>query len=195
MTDHVDNVLALAALEIAPRICSWVGCDGDDAPGTLEEVIAFHEKFGCLGVSNFYDDTRLFGSLEACQAFDAWHDHCHFRLRASFDLAGEILVNDCQQSQLRSWYKKSRRPVSPRAFARAAIMLEMNNVGRLKHWLFHHNPPDNPRSFAQGYLAAQGFAEQPRMCDLVEVPDQYPQEARERLLVRGNPGAWRRFLG
>lgn len=179
MSDHVDNVLALASQEIVSSRGIRVVALGDDAPGTLEECTRFFNETGCIGVSDFFDTTRFFGTPEACQAFDAWHDHCHVQLQATFDLEGEVRVNDCQQAQLRKWWQKSRRPVSARAFTRASELLAMNNVGRLAHWLFHHNPPDNPRSFAQGYLAAIGFAEQPAMCELSEVPDQYPRDARE----------------
>jgi hypothetical protein len=178
MYDHVDNVLALAATEIASRLCVIDALPDDLAPGSLEACTEYFHRCGRVGVSAYFAPERLFGTPEACQAFDAWHDLCHIKLQASFDLPGEIRVNDCQQAQLRNWWRKSRRPVTFRALQRASEMLAMNNVGRLEHWLFHHNPPENPRSFAQGYLAAKGFAEQPRMCDLDEVIEQFPQEAR-----------------
>lgn len=177
--DHVDNVLALASQEIvAAKDIKIASLSDKVAPGTLEDCIEFYERTGCVGVSNFMSSTRLFGTLEVCQAFDAWHDFCHIKLRASFDLDGEIKVNDCQQAQLKNWYRNCRRPVTFRAFERAAEMLAMNNVGRLKHWLFHHRPPRDPRSFAQGYLAARGYPDQPPMCDLAVYDEQYPREAR-----------------
>lgn len=157
MIDHVDNVLALAAMEIAPRVLpkGWVACSA--SPDTLKDATAYFERTGKIAVSNAFSAKRLFANAECCQAFDAWHDHAHVTLQASFDLPGERSVNDHQQAQLLDWWKGSRVPVTTESFNRAALVLAMHNVGRLEYWLETNVPPNDLRSFANGYLTAKGL--------------------------------------
>lgn len=112
MANHVDDVLALAAMEIAPRLL----LNGWDAfansPETPEDTIAYYERTGKIGVSNFFGNRRLFGSPEHCQAFDAWHDLRHIIVKGTYDLAGEMKVNEVQQGDLLEWWRTSRVPVT-----------------------------------------------------------------------------------
>lgn len=161
---HVDETLARAAIEIAPHATpGWIVLP-HGAPETLADCTAFYNANGKMGVSPGVGNKRLFATANCNEAFDAWHDHCHVKLQASFDLDGEIRVDNCQQDTLQAWWKGSRIPVTMAAYNRASALLRAHNVGRLEYWKAYGTSPNDPRSFAYGFLAGKGFAMPVPLC-------------------------------
>lgn len=153
MLKHTDHTLALASVEIAPKLVSWRAFNA--APSTLAAVKAHFVATGKMGVSDAFSPKRLFGTAHACQAFDAWHDFSHVRTDGAFDIPGETLVDDMQQAELMDWARD--RSVPANALRRASAVLRMNNIGRLEFWKENDGPPNDVRSFAFGYLTSMGL--------------------------------------
>lgn len=161
--EHVDDVLALASIGIAEKLgIRYHRLPASIAPDTLDAATEYFNKHGALGVGNHWHGRRFFGTREAANSFDAWHDHTHVTNSATFDKAGEDIVNSVQQRHLMTWANRwAPRSITRQALQRASAMLDMHNVGRLVHWAQWGGPPGDARSFAEGYMAALGFAAKP----------------------------------
>lgn len=165
MRNNVDDTLARATIEIAPRVTPGWNVR-PHAPETLEACIAAYQESGKLVVFPGDYPGALFAEARCNEAFNAWHDWCHIKGNYAFDLAGEKLVHACMLADMTAWWQASRVPVTDLAFERACALLRSHNVGRLEYWLAANEPPKSPRDFAHGYLAAVGMAGQPPMCKL-----------------------------
>lgn len=179
---HVDGLLAVATRDIVRKLNpqGWIEVPAADEPNTLEAVIAHYERTGKIAVTRKADfingAKRLWGSADVWQEFFVWHDHAHVETRGTFDVPGERIVHARQVSQLYDWANDLPVRPSQEALRRAEHVLEAHNLGRLDDWNVHHNPADNLRDFANGYLAARGTIAVPTPFDF---PDQYPADARE----------------
>jgi len=165
MRTDIDTTLALATLEIAPRVTPGWNVRAD-APETLEACIAAYQESGKVIVFPGDYPGALFADPRCNEAFNAWHDWCHIKGGYSFDLAGEKLVHACMMADITEWWRTSRVPVARPAFERACALLRQHNVGRLEYWLATNEPPKSPRDFAHGYLAAVGMAAPVPVCKL-----------------------------
>lgn len=162
--DHVDALLALAAVDIARELCpqGWDEVPASEEPGTYEAMMAHYNRTGRIAVaqkSAFRSGAkRLWGSAEPWQAFFVWHDRAHVEVPNSFNPEGEAKVHDLQVAQFRAWAGKL--PVRPTELAmrRSEAVLAAHNIGRLDHWQWHGDAPKDLREFTLGYLSPLGLS-------------------------------------
>lgn len=154
--EDVDEVFARASVDITRRLgIRYHRLPTNEAPDTLAATVAYYNKHNALGVGNHWHGRRFFGERDNANAFDAWHDWSHVTLNASFDAAGEVEVNKLQQAHLFSWaHNWEGKGISIPALYRASSMLDMHNIGRIRHWKAFGGPPVDARAFAEGWLAA-----------------------------------------
>lgn len=76
----------------------------DDAPSTLEELVAHIESGRRLRVWSGASGLTIYGSAEVNFAFRAWHDWHHWKGRHPFTFEGEAAVAWRQAQQLREMF-------------------------------------------------------------------------------------------
>ncbi len=161
MMKPVDALFEWATLAIAAKLVpqGWRG--HDKAPDNLCDLQALWDNCARIGgpviVSDQHCDRTVFSGPAANMAFRAWHDYRHITENAEFDDAGEHKVHQAMHFDLafhlRSAAHDKRRD-------RALRLLDCENIGQLDYWRAFGNPPEDQRTFALGYLAANGFIQE-----------------------------------
>lgn len=158
----VDALFERATLAIAAKLLpqGWRG--HDKAPDNLRDLKALWNNCARFGnsviVSDLHCERTVFSGPAANMAFRAWHDYRHITESAEFDDDGECKVHKTMREDLRDWYKG--RGFHPDMTSRAQALLRCENIGQLDYWRAFGNPPDDQRTFALGYLVAEGFIQE-----------------------------------
>lgn len=162
MTKPVDALFERATLAIAAKLVpqGWRG--HDKAPDNLRDLKAMWANCARIGgpviVSDQHCERTVFSGPAANMAFRAWHDYRHITEGAEFDDAGEHLVHDAMHHDLVLWRAEAGLPIS--SMRRLYVMLDCENIGQLDYWRAFGDPPADQRTFALGYLAANGFIQE-----------------------------------
>jgi len=89
--DILDKGFNAFVMGVANRLFPCGYTVSDNAPADLAQLTKQMDTGRCV-VSSCHSDNTIFGDPEVNWAFRAWHDHCHYRLQASFTMLGECIV-------------------------------------------------------------------------------------------------------
>lgn len=131
----ISNIVLPMGFDISPN-----------APGTFEEITAYHAKTGRVCVWDGASDNTIFADAGINHAFRAWHDSKHILNGYDFTREGEIATARAQQSDIRALYDGSRAD----AFC-AILWAEV--VGQFEYAEYNGGFPVDQFSFVELYLA------------------------------------------
>lgn len=124
----------------------WDIVSEEDAPGSLDDLIAYVKRTGGIDVSGAHSEETIYGCPEHNAAFRAWHDAVHYAIKAEFNLAGEAAVAFVQIAQLYNRYGGGENVVKWAAY----ILSEV--IGQAMHTLKTGDfPTDQVTFFASDY--------------------------------------------
>ena len=79
----------------------------EEAPTTLQDVIAYAKEHGRLCIAMEDSDGTIYADEETNWHLRAWHDSIHFRHKLAFTAAGEAAASYVQVAQLYRKYHKT----------------------------------------------------------------------------------------
>jgi hypothetical protein len=123
---------------------------GPTGPQSLEELNALLDNGGRLMVWDGASETTMFDCRETNYAWRAWHDWCHYKLQAPFNMDGERLVVEMQKDHLRTVYG-ANHPL----MAKWCAMVDADIIGILEYHERTGEYPEDQRAVVEQYLAEQ----------------------------------------
>lgn len=124
-----------------------------NAPDTLAEARAYYEKNGRVAVDVESRHGCTVGDPEAHYAFRAWHDLIHICNPdfATFDLPGERWAADRHREEIFKRLGYTPEAAWFGALVEIEIVAQNAHLLRLGYW------PNDPRAFAERWLADRGW--------------------------------------
>jgi hypothetical protein len=139
----VDIHLNVAVMAMANKVCpeGFIVIEKfEDAPATLDGLVAFANREGRLGIAAEDSDGTIYDDAEVNIHLRAWHDSCHYRYLLAFNVAGEAAATYLMIAQLYRVYG-----VSPRTLRWAELILA-DILGLVLHFQRSRKYPKNKRA-------------------------------------------------